>query len=359
MENVRDDPDLFATMVSDSATAGPLWQPTAYWKSYCRRIELALEHDGLADFRTNQTILKGFAVGGAPRPTLPRAAWKRWIWHAIERMPGTSVPINEYRRLLAASHRRAVIAEVRNARLLMDRLVELFPRLTPPEGLGVGGAEDSFSWRGHTVTADWVRQILRLVDFYRAVPANEVKAIVEIGPGLGLSTLAHIALNPALSLIVNCDIPPILYVSTQFLKSVPNIGVVDCSDVKPGDELVPGEPDHPTVYQLAPWQLPNVTFEADALFNAFSFQEMEPEVCRNYAEAVSSRVRRYVMLHSSLAGHQPGAGGQRQPVTMEFLKQEFGAGFPESIELGTFWADINDEDPATTVLLSRSSGPSA
>jgi putative sugar O-methyltransferase len=353
MSEVSEDPALLATMLTDAAESGPLWRPAAYWQGYCQRIERELKRAGLSNLRINQALLKGFALGGAPRPTLPRAAWKRAVWRGLERMPGTATVVAEYRRLLAASHGRAVNAEVDHARLALDRLAAALPQLTPPEGLANGGAEDSFFWRGHTVTADWVRQLARLADFYRAVPRNEIKAIVEIGPGLGLSTLAHVTLNPALRLVINCDIPPVLYVSTQFLKSVPSVEVVDYREAASGDALVPRGPDRPTLYQLAPWQLPAAEFEVDAFFNAFSFQEMERDICRSYAAVVSPRVSHYVLLHSSVAGHKPGAGGQRQPVTMAFLKQTFSARFPNTIGLGGLWAELYGEDPATMVLLSR------
>lgn len=353
MSTISNDSALLDAMMTDAAKAHELWQPTAYWQSYCRRIERELQGDTLKNVRTNQTLLKGYAVGGMPRPTLPRAAWKRGIWRSVESLPGAATVVREYRRLLSASHRRAVGAEVRHARLALDRMADAHPQLAPPEGLANGGAEDSFVWRGHQVTADWVRQVARIVDFYGAVPHTEIKAIVEIGPGLGLSTLAHIALNPSLRLVVNCDLPPVLYVSTQFLKSFSGIDVVDYRQAAAERPLTSKSSDRPTVYQLAPWQLPNAEFEAQAFFNAYSFQEMEPEICRNYIDVISPSVSGYALIHSSIAGHKPGAGGQRQPVTMEFLKQCLNTYFPQSIELGTIWADLFDGNQAEMVLLQR------
>ena len=355
MTEIQDDPRLLASMLIDGARADPVWKPAAYWLSYCRRIERELEHTGLAGLRTNQALLKGFASGGTPLPTPPRAAWKRSVWRILETMPGVATVIAEYRRLLVASHGRANDAEVRFARLALDRIAETCTQIAPPEGLANGGAENTFVWQGHTVTADWVTHLARLADFYRAVPADQIKAILEIGPGLGLSTLAHIALNPGLRMIVNCDIPPVLYISTQYLKSIPTIEVVDCRAAMSDDGVLrPRASDRPTVYQLASWQMPYLNFEADAFFNAFSFQEMELDICRRYADAVAQRVNRYVLLHSSVAGHAPGAGDQKQPVSIEFLRQIFGGAFPKKNELGTLWTELYDNDPRQVLLLSRS-----
>ncbi|MEJ2374329.1 MAG: hypothetical protein P8Y71_02575 [Pseudolabrys sp.] len=66
-----------------------------------------------------------------------------------------------------------------------------------------------------------------VADFYTYAPAREMTAIIEIGPGLGLSSLAHMAINRALRVIVNIDIMPVRYLSTQFLKSIDGIDVSD------------------------------------------------------------------------------------------------------------------------------------
>lgn len=353
MTEIKSDPALLAEMMTDGRKAGPLWRPAAYWQSYCKRIERELERSSLNNLRTNQALLKGYAVGGVPLPTLPGASWKRVIWRLLERVPGTGIIHAENRRLIRATHRRAVDVEIKHARLALDRLADSVAHLAPPSGLSNGGAEDAFDWRGHTVTADWVRQVARLADFYKAISPHYVTAIVEIGPGLGLSTLAHMALNPNLKLVINCDIPPVLYIATQFLKSFPQLDVVDYRDVSQQSELVARSTDRPTLYQLAPWQLPGANYTAEAFFNAFSFQEMEPEICASYAQAISEHVTRFALLHSSVTGHQPGAGGQRAPVTMDFLKDTFGTYFSEQVPLGSLWADLYGEDPNTMIMLAH------
>ena len=353
VNQISDDLPLLASMLADGARTSETWRPGPYWQSYCARIERELKHSGLAGMRANQVLVKGFSGGGVPSPTLPRAAWKRLAWKTIEITPYVSRVVAEHRRLLRAAHKRAVDAEIRFARLVLERIVDAHPQMTPPEGLAFGGADDAFDWHGHMVTAEWVMHLARLADFYQVVPTSEVTATCEIGPGLGLSTLAHIALNPGLRTIVNCDIPPILYISTQYLKSIPAIDVIDYRMVADNDVLSPAAPDRPTVFQLPPWRWSSVEFEADAFFNAYSFQEMELDICRNYADIVARQTDRWVFLHSSVTGHAPGAGGQKQPVTMEFLRRTFGSAFPHEVELSGLWTQLYGHDPAEIVLLGR------
>lgn len=350
---IRDDQSLLTCMHADEAQADPTWRAAPYWQPYCDRIHRELVRNGLAGMRTNQTLLKGFAGGGMSQPVLPRAGWKRLIWRAVEAAPGVARVVAENRRLLEVAHRRAVEAEIRSARLALDRIAEDFPHMTPPKGLANGGAEDAFTWRGHAVTADWVQHLARIADFYHAVPAEEVREILEIGPGLGLSTLAHIALNPGLRVVVNCDISPILYISTQFMKSIPGVDTVDYRDVAPGSALSQHTPGRPTIYHIPPWQLADLELRTDAFFNAFSFMEMSQNICRKYAAIVASSPCSRILLHSLRAGHAPGAGGQEEPVTFAFLQRIFGEAFPVEFTLGTQWPTLYGNERVGAVLLGR------
>jgi putative sugar O-methyltransferase len=338
-------------MLADSRQAAPLWRPTAYWEPYCARIARELARTGLKDVRVNQRLLKGFALGGVPQPTLPRAAWKRGIWRLVAGAPVARLIVTEHRRLIAAEHARAVRGAVLHAAGVIDALAADFPGLAPPAGLDAGGAEDAFDWRGHRVTAHWVEYLCRAADFYGAVKPEAVRAILEIGPGLGLSTLAHLGLNPQLELVVNCDIPPVLYIATQFLRAVPDIHVIDYLDWRGG---VRGPRDGaPTVIQIAPWQLPELTQSVDAAFNDFSFQEMEREVCEAYAGIVRARTTGAVFLHAMAEGHRPGAGGQRAPVGMGFLRGLLEGDFPVEVPIPGLWARHYRGEPGEALLLAR------
>ena len=189
VDQISDDPPLLASMLADGTRTNEIWRPGSYWQSYCARIERELKHSGLAGMRANQAIVKGFSRCGVPLPTLPRSAAKRLAWKMIETAPYVSRVVAEHRRLLRAVYKQAVDAEIRFARLVLERIADTHPQMTPPEGLAFGGADDAFDWRGHVVTAEWVMQLARLADFYQVVPTSEVTAIGEIGPGLGLSTL--------------------------------------------------------------------------------------------------------------------------------------------------------------------------
>lgn len=353
MTQIRDDPTLLEAMMCGAEQKATVWQPTSYWRGYCRRIVGELHANGLRDVRVNQAILKGFAAGGTLRPTEPAAGWKRAIWRRLERLPGVARVIAEYGRVVRAEHRHHVNVRIRLARLLIDRIATDFPDLAPPQGLGNGGAEDTFEWRGHQLTADWLTFLVRAAAFYRVVQPRNVCSMLELGPGLGLSTLAHIALNPEIKLIVNVDVPPVLYVATQYLRTIDGVNVVDYSDIPETGAFTPAPTgDRVTVYQIAPWQLPRLSGSIHLFHNAYSFQEMEQDICANYAKTVTDLITKHVWLMSAAEGHLPGAGGQREPIPIDFLAGLFRDAYPND------WSIDDDllalySDPRESIVLSR------
>ena len=351
---IADDPQLLSLMIADANRSGPLWSPTAYWRGYAARIVRELDRNGLAEMRTNQTLLKGFASGGMPRPELPASPWKRLAWSALERLPGVCQILAEHNRILAAEYRRHNETRRQHARMAMDEIARAFPALRPPSGLANGGADDAFDWRSHTLVPAFVMYLSRAADFYQKVPPQEVGSILEIGPGLGLSSLAHMTLNPTLRVVVNVDIVPVLYLSTQFLKSIEGVDVVDYRALRERERIIPEAPAGGVrVYQLAAWQLPNLEGRLDFFFNAFSFQEMESEVCRNYAAHALRLVERGTLLLSMAAGHKPSAGGQSEPVTLAFLESLFRGNFPNVARLDGFWPRLFGGDTGSTRLMTR------
>jgi putative sugar O-methyltransferase len=336
MATIANDRTLLDALIADGDKAQPPWQVTAYWSGYQRRIAAELERSGLADLRTNYRLLKGFALGGVPEPTLPASPLKRRIFQAIETAPGARKVVGEYRRLLKAQQKSLLAAQKSLASLVLDRIAERHPDLRLPAATPGNGA-DHLVWREREVAAALVPYLARAADFYAVVAPREVTSMMEVGPGLGLSTLAHLALNPNLRLVVNLDIPSTLYISTQFLKAVDGPEVVDYLSVREASSvaLSPGNGGAARVYQLPPWLLDRVTGSVDWIHSAFAFQEMEREVAAAYLAAAKRLGCRGAWLMSMVEGHKPGAGGQTAPVTFADLERALQPEFHPETEVQT------------------------
>ncbi|MEJ2374330.1 MAG: hypothetical protein P8Y53_18770 [Pseudolabrys sp.] len=104
-----------------------------------------LTRAGLSDLRINQSLLKGFATGGMPRPELPATPWKRGIWRTLQALPRVNQMTGEYQRVLAAEYARHRETRRKLAAVVMDEIAAAIPYLRPPAGLANGGADDAFT----------------------------------------------------------------------------------------------------------------------------------------------------------------------------------------------------------------------
>jgi putative sugar O-methyltransferase len=350
---ITDDPALLSMMVQGAQQSGPLWIATPYWQGYRDRILRELARSGLRGMRNNQILLKGFAFGGMPRPELPSTPFKRAVWQLLASLPGVRRILAEHDRIFAAEYERHKATRRNLARVAMDEIAKTFPDLKPPIGLANDDADDAFTWRGHVLVPAYAMYLSRIADFYTRIPSKEVTSILEIGPGLGLSTLAHMTLNPHLRIVANVDIVPVLYLSTQFLRSVDGVDVVDYRAMREHVSIAVEPADSGVrLYQMAPWQLPKLEGQIDYFFNAFSFQEMEEEVVRNYAAEIFRLIDKGALIHSMAVGHKPGAGGQRAPVTLEFLSEVFSEKWPNARPIDGFWPRLYGGSAGLTRLMT-------
>jgi len=296
--DVQDNTALLAQLMKDSVDASADWRPKARWHGYAMRIANEIERAGLENFRTNFRLLKGFTTGGNPLPDEPRNPLKKAIWRAVAGLPVVARILSEERHLVAAEHQGRMASEIGRAQLVLSELERSGLTFQPPEGLANGGAEDAFEWNGHLLTPVWVEHLMRAVELYQKIPTESVDTIFEVGSGLAQTTLAHVALNPKLKWIVNVDIPPVLYIASQYLRSIPGVEVVDYTSTRDLDRIVPAaaQDGRTRIYMLPPWQTSRLDAEADLFLNAASFQEMDRESCAAYAMEANRITKKWAVL---------------------------------------------------------------
>ena len=317
---VQDDPALLDLLLKHLAEAEDPWRITPYWQTYHERLVREIKRVGLSGLQNNYDLLKGFAVGGRPKLISPRDPIKRAVFEIIPKLPIISKVASEYERLIAVLHRVNIGLEVKLAEQVLIHLEELMGPISFPENLDAGDAQSVVTWRGRNVPTPILKYLCRAADFYRKVDAKGVSRWLEIGPGLGQSTLANVILNPHLSVVINVDIPSTLYISTQYLKATGAVEVIDYRRFLDEDrKIAEGKTGRPVCYQLPPWALKDVETEVDWMHNAFSFQEMEPAVVLAYADEAARLTKTGAWLASMASGHEAGAGGQKDTVSFDVI----------------------------------------
>jgi putative sugar O-methyltransferase len=321
---ILDDTSLLDLLIKDLDVANEPWRITPYWETYHDRLIREIRKSGLKSLQNNYKLLKGFASGGPPTVITPNNNLKRSIFEIVPRLPVISKIFGEYNRLIHALYQQNIRL---SQKIATQALIEIEEQLGALEVFGeltVGGSQEGFEFQKNSYVPTFVNYLARAADFYRFVPMEEVTSLIEIGPGLGWSTIAHRTLNPYLRTFVNIDLPATLYISTQFLKAVGGLKVINYAQyLADGKQISQDSGEHPVCYQLPIWCFEDINIPMDWLHNAFSFQEMEPNVVAAYAKHARSIVKRGAWLLSQTEGHKVGAGGQKKQVTYSVIETAF------------------------------------
>ena len=126
----------------------------------------------------------------------------------------------------------------------------------------------------------WIDAYSTVVDF------SKVRAVFEIGGGFG--SFAHTILKwfPNIRKYLYLDIPPTLYVGTQYLKHFFGSDVIDYTVTRNLETIRFSTDDKREILAICPWQIEKVDDSVDFFWNSSSFQEMPLNVVSNYANNI-------------------------------------------------------------------------
>ncbi len=82
--------------------------------------------------------------------------------------------------------------------------------------------------------------------------------------------------------VLYLDIPPNLYVGTQYLKSFYGPAVLDYRTLKLRDSIKFSSDDSIEIFCITPWQIEKFRSSIDIFLNSHSFVEMPKSVIKNY-----------------------------------------------------------------------------
>jgi len=295
----------------------PIYRPTNFWAPGLRQLSADLEAHGLESFKswpgastwfypvygsgfTNATIKATFDHARSINPRT-REAW----------LSGALNGSLEAKRDFDA------------ARLAWDQTRWPFDlegygesRVgRPPQRYRLTGSDD-VGWG-----KPYLNYLLCLAALSRHLEAEPTR-FLEIGGGFG--TLGEIVLqrNDA-ARYVNLDIPPLVTVAAYYLAELFGHDRV----LLPADAPEHGPIEVANSACLPNWRLPDIVGPFDVFMNAFSFQEMEPDVVEHYVQAVADLDVQYAVSFNSVLGKpkkvEGSEGGVLDPVTSSRIIEMF------------------------------------
>ncbi len=234
--SMENDYKLVELMVRDSMSADGIYRPGPYWKAKSESAMRQIKSLGISDFRgASNTIGLSFTDSIILDATLGPVTIKGRIADGVMSLSGLA---------------RVRKAQVRLARGLWDgqlkwkeahlagsaRVGELLAKYSIKNST-TAGCIDSVEVDGQTVSTHYL-QVLDTHDYLASqLDYTSVSSMLEIGGGFGSYTHLLASNYPNLRKFLYLDIPPNLYVGTQYLKSHFSGSVRDYRDLRKKDSI--------------------------------------------------------------------------------------------------------------------------
>ena len=160
------------------------------------------------------------------------------------------------------------------------------------------------------------------------IPDFSPKSVLEIGGGFGtLGEILHQTSGTDIKYI-DVDLPPIFVIAYEYIKNSCKLhddNILKSSlDNKESIQIS----DLPTFSFLPSWEIEKLSGEIDLFVNFISFQEMEPEIVRNYLHKVSCLKTKVVLLRNIKEGKQK-ATDKTVGVVSPILNDDYAKFLPE------------------------------
>jgi putative sugar O-methyltransferase len=317
---INDDPGLLEKMICDMNNCEELYKPTNYWAYYQRTFLPELKKYGLRNFRCRQgSILTSFgatdnAIKVILQPTSKIRGLRRianFFNRFIGYLPFFEFSISEIDPKMVCPYFYWYVKDkFRRVGLDLDK--------SPTSEYG--NPEDLIEINGGFWTTAHLQNCSIFVDAIQHIKLSDNSVICELGPGMGrnIEIMAHLYETATFLLF---DIPPQLYISYQYLQAVFPSRVINyrqataIADPQKDIEKYAGK-----IILLPSWKFPEWSkIKVDLFWNSASFQEMEPNVVKNYLSLVLRMSPHWIYINALPEGNywgewKPGRGGTKEPV---------------------------------------------
>jgi putative sugar O-methyltransferase len=125
---------------------------------------------------------------------------------------------------------------------------------------------------------------------------DSIKVVFEIGGGFGANCHLLIENYKNIKKIIYLDIPPNLYIGTQYLKSFYGDSVIDYTKTRNLREIKFKDNEELEIFCIAPWQIDLIKEKIDLFFNGHSFVEMPKKIVKNYIDKLLDRFTEHTQI---------------------------------------------------------------
>lgn len=287
-KNIPDDMSLLVAMVGESESINELYRPGKYWRSMARGAVHEIKRCGLNEFRGSGNSIGTSYTDSAyvdARNDLSFGV-RKWMRFAMTKIYPLSMIYDSQVGLTKGYYLSMV--ELKNQLANQSHHVaDLLKRFRVPSDTLRGGCQDYSDIFGAGKVSNHYLELLHTHEvLQRFIDFQSARSFFEIGGGFGANLHILIENYKNIRKFVYLDIPPNLYVGTQYLRSFYGDSVKSYLETRNLDCIEFDGTDDLEILCIAPHQIERLNVNIDIFQNAHSFVEMPQPVVANYAKHV-------------------------------------------------------------------------
>ena len=274
-------------MIEGTANDAEIYQPGEYWLSKTKNAFGELNRCGIRNFRSFEN---GSSTSFADNPLVDVRTQHNWGLRAILVSFSRRVfPFNKFfdRQVNLTRGLFEEMLSYKNFVLSSsDRVKYLLENYKVPQDSIRGGCIDYLSYKGKKISHLYLRLLDVLAYMHESISLETKYSYMEIGGGFGVNLHLTIENFPNIRKFIYLDIPPNLYIGTQYLKSFYEDAVIDYANSRKTTEIRFQNNEKLEIYCISPAQIEDLDLKIDVFHNAHSFVEMPKNVVKNYISHV-------------------------------------------------------------------------
>lgn len=282
-----DDPKLLELMLDYVKHAKSIYQPGPYWRLKTVNAFRELKEVGISGFRGD---LNGAATSYGDNPYIDLRSLSNYgIRSIFSKFFKYVYPFNKFfnsQVMLTKNYFNELNLYKTEYLKTLDRVKHLLSKYKIPSDTTKGGCLSKGNFDGKSISHHYLQLLDTLDQVNEDIGISKKRSMLEIGGGFGTNVHLIIELFPNIRKIIYLDIPPNLYVGTQYLRSFYGDSVIDYCITRPMEMIEFSANDELEIFCVVPSQIEKFTSQVDFFYNAHSFVEMPVEVVKNYAHHV-------------------------------------------------------------------------
>ena len=290
----------------------PLYKAGPFWESALTDIAKEFSKEGIENFRNSSLNLEFFVpTYGSPGNGLTKKQISTIVNNAAQFPEKQRAYIAN--SLNGLNHASADYGTFFSSNFKHDRL-----KLLSFSESSVGNPVEHFTFDERLYSRSSLNYLLGLTFLQLSVPDFIPHKVLEIGGGFGtLGEILYKCKIPDLQYI-DLDLPPMVSIASQYSKTVfSETEVYEFNDPSEQNLVI----DTLSKLNFLPnWSIEKLDGKIDLFVNFISFQEMEPEIVKNYAYHIQRLNPNFLLLRNLREGKQKANGknlGVKTPIKKE------------------------------------------